>query len=150
MPIVTIYNDGRSADITRYDKPEGFTGKIERRHQRPSPASMKRLTAVIKAYKAYHTDTPPHWTSYTLIKDPTRRRHFARLHTRPIVTGQRWEIDEEIYFEFLGTLPPLAWTPNGFYMSEFVQGSVTTKYTRNGRKYYCEFAEYPPRKEASR
>lgn len=94
-----------------------------------------------------------------------RARHFERLkgygHSReyaeytgaaaeglPSLIGDRWEIDEEIYRQFLEVLPPLNWRGDTFYLSEFTFGDITTKYTREGGRYYCEFARWPERHEA--
>lgn len=148
--IITIYNNRQSVDIDRYDKPHDFKGKQCRRYLKPSRASIARLYRVVQELKAYHTDSPPHWTSYTLIKDPTRRNHFAMLHQSHKRIGQPWEIDENIYWEFLGMLPPLDYKNGSFYMSEFYSGNLTTRYSRQGNRYFCEFAIYPPQKEASR
>src|SRR6202000_2216614 len=49
----------------------------------------------------------------------------------PII-GLRWDIDEAIYNEFLGMLPPLGWNGSSFYMSEFSFSNITTKYSRVG------------------
>jgi hypothetical protein len=43
-------------------------------------------------------------------------------------------------------LPPLAYRDGSFYLSEFTFHDITTKYTKEGDKYYCEFAHWP-RKE---
>jgi hypothetical protein len=59
--------------------------------------------------------------------------------------GDRWEIDEATYDEFHGMLPPLAYRGNAFFMSEFCFGNITTKYSKVGDDYYCEFARYPER-----
>jgi Protein of unknown function (DUF1419) len=63
----------------------------------------------------------------------------------PSLLGNRWEIDEEIYHEFLEMLPPLGWKKGSFYMMEFSFGDITTKFTKEGNKYYCEFARFPER-----
>lgn len=139
MPIVTIYNNGKSADIDRYDKPHNFKGNKSRRYLQPSAASMARLYRIIQNLKAYHTDTPPHWTSYTLIKDPTERNHYAMLNQDHKQIGQRWEINAKIYQTFLEILPPLGLRHDRFYMREFVRGRMTTKYSRQGNRYFCEF-----------
>jgi hypothetical protein len=65
----------------------------------------------------------------------------------PSLLGERWEIDEETYQEFLEVLPPLAHQGGSFYLSEFTFGNITTKYTREGDRYYCEFATYQPQSE---
>jgi hypothetical protein len=91
----------------------------------------------------------------------TRDQHFARLnsyrHSReyatfaanigddvpegdlPSLLGARWEIDARLYNEFLELLPPLDWNGRSFLMREFVFDSITTKYSREGDRYFCEF-----------
>jgi hypothetical protein len=64
----------------------------------------------------------------------------------PSLIGNRWEIDEQTYREFLNVLPPLGWRNGTFYLSEFTFGDITTKYTKDGDKYFCEFARFPERK----
>jgi hypothetical protein len=64
----------------------------------------------------------------------------------PPLTGVRWEIDKETYREFLEVLPPLAHSDDSFYRSEFTFSDVTTKYTKDGDRYYCEFARYPQKR----
>jgi len=67
----------------------------------------------------------------------------------PNLLGNRWEIDEEIYWEFLEILPPLAYNKRGgFYMSEFCFDNITTLFTKANGKYYCEFARYNGREAA--
>ena len=66
----------------------------------------------------------------------------------PSLLGKRWEIDEQTYWEFLEVLPPLAHRGGSFYLSEFIFDNITTKYTKEGDKYYCEFARYPAREES--
>src|SRR5438067_1207551 len=68
----------------------------------------------------------------------------------PSLIGRRWEIDEEIYQEFLDMLPPLEWRGGSFYMSEFTFGDITNKFTKVGDRYYCEFARYPQRNNRSK
>lgn len=96
-----------------------------------------------------------------------RTRHFERLNSYrnsrefaeyyrsignqvpegdyPSLLGKRWEIDEDIFMEFLEVLPPLGFNGRSFYLSEFEFGDITTKYTREGGKYYCECARWPER-----
>ena len=62
--------------------------------------------------------------------------------------GRRWEIDAAIYDEFLEMLPPLGWRGDTFYMSEFTFGDITSKFSREGDRYFCEVATYPPRPAA--
>ena len=65
----------------------------------------------------------------------------------PSLLGKRWEIDEKTYMEFLEVLPPLAYHNGSFYLSEFTFGDITTKYTKEGDRYYCEFARYQPKRQ---
>ena len=100
--------------------------------------------------------------------DQLRTRHFERLNdyrnsveyqaspscyqqpTGDLKTliGDRWEIDEEIYMDFLEMLPPLGWQGGVFYMCEFSFDDITAKFTKEGDRFYCEFARYPSRKAA--
>ena len=97
----------------------------------------------------------------------TRTHHFERLNSYrnsveyaeyareigaevpqgnfPSLLGNRWEIDEAIYHEFLEMLPPLGWRNGSFFMSEFSFDDITAKFTREGDKYFCEFARFPER-----
>ncbi|MFO0906823.1 MAG: DUF1419 domain-containing protein [Isosphaeraceae bacterium] len=59
--------------------------------------------------------------------------------------GDRWEIDEEIYDDFLNMLPPLGRQGGVFYMREFTFDDITAKFTKEGSRFYCEFARYPGR-----
>jgi hypothetical protein len=84
-----------------------------------------------------------------------RKFHFEQLNRKPPpAMGEKWEIDEGVYGHFLESFgPPLGWTgPEGhsesFYSSEFESDDVTTKYTREGDRYFCEFAEYPGGQQA--
>ncbi|HEX4609801.1 MAG TPA: hypothetical protein VH092_16500, partial [Urbifossiella sp.] len=106
-----------------------------------------------------------------MTHDETRKTHFARLNgyqqsfeyaayarticaevpqgDLPSLLGNRWEIDKAIYDEFLGMLPPLGWRRGAFYMSEFSFDDITARFSKNGDRYYCEFARYPERKAPS-
>jgi len=59
--------------------------------------------------------------------------------------GRRWEIDEAIYDEALNILPPLGWRGDTFYMREFLFDDITHKFSREGDRYFCEVAHFPPR-----
>jgi hypothetical protein len=59
----------------------------------------------------------------------------------PSLLGVRWQIDERIYNEFLEILPPMNWRGGSFMISEFCFGTITTKYTQEGERYYCEFVD---------
>jgi hypothetical protein len=102
--------------------------------------------------------------------DELRKNHFARLNSYqhsaefaeyakavgdeipqgnpPSLIGNRWEIDADIYMEFLEVLPPMGWRGGSFYLSEFSFGDITAKFTKEGDKYYCEYARYPQRQRS--
>jgi hypothetical protein len=77
----------------------------------------------------------------------TNDEHYERLNVYPNTPtiGDKWEIDEETWWYFFEILPPYGYRgiPGGeeFYMSEFYTGNITTKYSRIGDRYYCEWAE---------
>jgi hypothetical protein len=105
-----------------------------------------------------------------MTHDETRKNHFARLNgyrqsaeyaayarsigaevphgELPSLLGNRWEIDKAVYDEFLGMLPPLGWKGGSFFMSEFSFDDITAKFSKDGDRYYCEFARYPARDQA--
>jgi hypothetical protein len=62
----------------------------------------------------------------------------------PSLLGNRWEINKEIFDEFLNMLPPLQWRRytggESFFMCELTFDNIGTKFTREGNKYYCEHA----------
>jgi len=72
---------------------------------------------------------------------------------RPSLLGNRWEIDAEIFEEFLNMLPPLRWRRmNGgesFFMCELCFDNIGTKFTREGDKYFCEYARLEPSQQRS-
>jgi hypothetical protein len=59
--------------------------------------------------------------------------------------GHKWEIDAALYDEFLDLLPPLGHRADSFYLSEFLFDDITHRFTREGERYFCEVAYYPPR-----
>jgi len=103
-----------------------------------------------------------------MSSEELRKRHYERLNdyrnsveyqaspycwqkpTGPLKTliGDRWEIDEEIYDDFLGMMPPLGYRDGVFYMREFSFDDITAKFTREGTRFYCEFARFPGRRAA--
>ena len=66
----------------------------------------------------------------------------------PSILGQRWEIDEAIYHEFLEIMPPLHWRGGSFFMCEESFGGLHSKFTEQGGRYWCEFALLPRRANA--
>ena len=78
-----------------------------------------------------------------------RDNHFARLNDySQSNVGQRWEIDEAIYTEFLEMMPPLHWRGGSFFMCEECFGGLHAKFTEEGGRYFCEFAPLPRRANA--
>ena len=73
--------------------------------------------------------------------DTTLNDMHERMGVLPNLLGVRWQITERIYTEFLEILPPMRWTGTSFLMSEFVFGTITTKYTKEGDRYFCEFVD---------
>ena len=89
--------------------------------------------------------------------DTVRANHFVMLNQKPMpALGERWEINEKVWWYFLESFSPAlgwsetkrsdgsdGWADASFYSPEFHDGDVTTKYTKQGERYFCEFAEYP-------
>lgn len=67
----------------------------------------------------------------------------------PSLLGKRWEIDEETYWHFLEVLPPMGWNDDTFYLREFSFDDITTKYSKEDGRYFCEFARFPEQKQAA-
>jgi Protein of unknown function (DUF1419) len=87
-----------------------------------------------------------------MTRDEIRKNHFARLNSYrnsaeyaayaqsnsakvpqgnlPSLLGNRWEIDEETYNEFLNILPPLGARGGSFFMSEFAFDDITAKFSK--------------------
>ncbi len=61
--------------------------------------------------------------------------------TRSLI-GDRWEINEELYYEFLEMLPPMGWRNGAFFMCEFTFDNITNRFSQEEGKFYCEFARY--------
>lgn len=83
--------------------------------------------------------------------DPAYRKlvgHEARVAYFARHVGARWEIDEAIYNEFLNILPPLGWRGDSFYLCEFLFDDITHRFSREGERFFCEVAYYPPRPAA--
>lgn len=95
----------------------------------------------------------------------SRHEHFERLNaytkdpaylasqTGPrdydfgAMVGQKWEIEEETYWEFLEVLPPLGFTGSAFYMSEFLTENITSYYSKVGGRYFHEYRRVPAKVE---
>src|SRR4051812_14493937 len=93
----------------------------------------------------------------------SREEHFARLNEYiqteewkqdrydfDALVGQKWEITEEIFIEFLEVLPPVNWKRDGdnesFCMSEAKTSNIRSKYLKNSNGYFHEYVRYPARK----
>lgn len=85
-----------------------------------------------------------------------RDEHFARLnewnkseewkqdrYDFNALVGQKWEIPEYVYWEFLEVLPPVGIKNGAFYMSEMLTGNLTSRYSQEGDKYFHEYARLP-------
>jgi hypothetical protein len=60
------------------------------------------------------------------------------------IEGLKAEITEKQYDDNLNILPPLKWQGGTFYMSEFLTGDLTTKFSRDKKtgKYYAEVVDF--------
>ncbi len=85
-----------------------------------------------------------------------RDEHFTRLnewnksqewkdghYNFNALIGQKWEIPESVYWEFLEVLPPVGYRNGAFYMSEMLSGDITSRYSQIGDKYFHEYANLP-------
>ncbi len=69
----------------------------------------------------------------------------ARAAFFATTVGRKWEIDAELYEEFLNILPPIGWRGDSFHMGEFLFDDITHKYSREDDRYFCEVVYYPLR-----
>ena len=90
-----------------------------------------------------------HFRQLNAYKDDPAYRTLEGYEDRAIffakTVGRRWEIDAAIYDDALNILPPLAWRGDTFYMREFLFDDITHKFSREGDRYFCEVAYFPPR-----
>lgn len=96
-------------------------------------------------------------THFARLNAYTRTREYAEWYQTiggpapaadlPSLAGQRWEIDEAIYDEFLEMMPPI-YAPGGFFTCEETFDGYHARFTREGDRYYCEFARLPRRVNA--
>ena len=91
--------------------------------------------AHIRQLNAYTTDP-----EYLTLRSYEDRAAFFEKQI-----GRRWEIDAAIYDEFLEMLPPLGWRGDTFFIREFTFSDITSKFSREGDRYFCEVATFPPR-----
>ncbi|NOG70447.1 hypothetical protein [Roseicella sp. DB1501] len=90
---------------------------------------------------------------YARLNDYRNTREYAEWYRsisgeppageRPSLLGQRWEIDEAIYDEFLNMMPPLHWRGGSFYCMEECFDDYHAKFSREGGQYFCEYARLP-------
>lgn len=77
----------------------------------------------------------------------SRAAHFANLNAsiNHIQIGREWEINEEIFNEFLNVLPPAQFAIPGasvsFAMCEHRYGRITTAYHKTDGRYFCRWIE---------
>ena len=79
---------------------------------------------------------------YQNLNDYQRNGYPAHL-----MAGKFWQIDEQIYDEFLGMLPPV-YCPGGFRMCENLTGDIAATYLKLGSHYWCAMTDHvvtPPK-----
>ena len=69
----------------------------------------------------------------------TRNSHYTALNCLPVVAGTKWTVSEEVYDEFLETLPPIYLKKGGFAMSEACTGNVRSCYHATGGQIWHEY-----------
>jgi hypothetical protein len=91
------------------------------------------------------------------MTDEVRRNHFQHLNQVPQSEfGERWEINKVLWWEHLETFAEVlgftatpepggadGWATASFYSPEFRRDDITTKYTKDGDRYFCEIVRYP-------
>ena len=53
--------------------------------------------------------------------------------------GDMWEINESIYHEFLGVLPPLAWRDGSFCICEMLTEDITSVFFMHSDRFFCGY-----------
>lgn len=76
----------------------------------------------------------------TYLNEFTRNDHHTLLNII-LSVGSKWEINEEIYFEFRNMMSPIT-VPGvkGFYMYEATCGDIRSHYYKENDKYWHEVA----------
>ncbi|TPL42593.1 hypothetical protein [Mesorhizobium sp. B2-4-5] len=76
-----------------------------------------------------------------------RTLHFVNLNRwtregKPAewMLGKFWQIDREIYEEFLNLLPPI-YCPGGFRLCERLTGEIAATYLQVGPYHWCAFSD---------
>ncbi|WP_287228348.1 DUF1419 domain-containing protein [Mesorhizobium sp.] len=76
-----------------------------------------------------------------------RRQHYLNLNQYKMelqnadwMLGKFWQIDREIYDEFLNLLPPI-YCAGGFRLCERLTGDIAATYLRVGSDYWCGFTD---------
>lgn len=64
---------------------------------------------------------------------------FVEKENLPSLLNNRWEINEELYWEFLEMLPPVGYTNGCFFMCERLFDNISAYFSKEGGKYYCEY-----------
>jgi hypothetical protein len=103
--------------------------------KQPMPEDRHVRAEHFRRMNAYR-DNP---TYKSLETDNEREAFFAGE------VGRKWETNEAVYDEFLNLLPPMGWRGGSFYMSEFLFGDITHRFSHEGDRNFCEVANYPPR-----
>ena len=58
------------------------------------------------------------------------------------IKGLKAKVTRAEYDYFLEVLPPAKMTNDSFYMSEFLTGELTYKFTEKGNRYFCEVVDF--------
>jgi len=76
-----------------------------------------------------------------------RTQHYANLndysrngYPAHQMLGKFWQIDEDIYDEFLGMLPPV-YCAAGFRICEHLTGSIASTFQKIGNDYWCSMTD---------
>jgi hypothetical protein len=83
---------------------------------------------------------------YTIVDADTLREATEKAIIEKYNVGNiSEEIDEKTYCDMLDVLPPLRFTSDGFFMSEFSYGSITRQYIRYGDRFFWAEVDFKDR-----
>lgn len=76
-----------------------------------------------------------------------RRQHYLNLNLYKMelqnadwMLGKFWQIDQEIYDEFLNLLPPI-YCAGGFRLCERLTRDIAATFVKVGNDYWCAFTD---------
>ncbi len=67
-------------------------------------------------------------------------RHHRKGRPATWMLGKFWQIDTQIYLEFLDLLPPI-YCRGGFRLCERLTGDIATTYLKVGPDYWCGYTD---------